>query len=438
MRKIVMVALSVLIVLGSCSKPKHEPGDTEITAWQYGKTGAISITLDDGSINQFRQALPILNALEFKATFFIITGNIPGSEFTAKFLGRPVGEIIKETTHVPTNKENFFERASAVRFLDIEKPMDYHTRAGQSFEEGKISAAYQIIDEAYGRSRSGKSSIQNKNPSHSGNDVITWKEIKEFASQGHEFGNHTVSHPRLAAMDEKNLLYEVEQGKAELLKQLGPEHTFSAECPFGTENERVMEYALKIHPALRNRMPESFLAELNRGSVITPSLTSKEYVQWQRGPLTKTSVEIMKSWVDTVLVHDNVWLVLTFHGVDGIGWEAKPHQELEEYFRYMKEKEDKLWIATFRDVTKYMRERMNAKIVIKERGERIILTLDHVLDKEMYNLPLTLKTYVPADWKEVTVKQGENKVIVNAISDEQGSYVVYLARPNMEDLVLSR
>ena len=162
-------------------------------------------------------------------------------------------------------------------------------------------------------------------------------------------------------VDEPNLLYELEKCKEEINMMLGPDHTFSAECPFGTENERVMEYAYKIHPALRNRMPEPFLEEINRWNDMTPGLSNKPYIQWQRGPLTKTPVPLMKSWVDTLVARKNVWLVLTFHGVDGIGWEAKPHQELQEYFSYMKQHGDHLWIAPFRDATKYMRERMAAK-----------------------------------------------------------------------------
>ena len=38
----------------------HVNGQTEITKWQDGKTGAVSITYDDGSINQFRYALPLM------------------------------------------------------------------------------------------------------------------------------------------------------------------------------------------------------------------------------------------------------------------------------------------------------------------------------------------------------------------------------------------
>jgi hypothetical protein len=184
-------------------------------------------------------------------------------------------------------------------------------------------------------------------------------------------------------------------------------------------------------------MPEPFLEEFNRGSKRTPASSDKEYIQWQRGPLTKTPMDLMKSWVDTLLVRNNVWLVLTFHGVDGIGWEAKPHQEHAEYFRYMKEHDDKLWVATFRDVTKYIRQRMAARIDVKETDDEIVLTLAHTLDKTMYNYPLTLKTYIPEEWKTVTIEQGGKTFKANAEKDNQGAFVLYQALPNSEDVVIT-
>jgi peptidoglycan/xylan/chitin deacetylase (PgdA/CDA1 family) len=422
-------------VLASCSKSDDTIGKTEITKWQYGKPASISLTFDDASINQFRQALPILDTLGFKGTFFINTTNIPGSQFPPKFLGRPLGQIIKETASTPTNKDNLFERASALRFLNIPNAIESHNSAGSLYENGKLAEAFKTIDDAYAVARKKKSSTE-KRPVLL-KEVITWPEIKDFAARGHEFGNHTISHPRLSVLDEQNLLYELEKCKEEIKNQLGPEHTFSAECPFGTENERVMEYAYKIHPALRNRMPEPFLQELNRASSKPPGIWKKEYVQWQRGPLKKHTVEEMKSWVDTLLVHDNIWLVLTFHGVDGIGWEAKPHEDLKAYFTYMKKNEDKLWVATFKDATQYMRERMHADVKTNKESDKIVVTLNHSLDKDLYKLPLTLKTYVDPDWKEVTITQGERYTKVTSASDEKGAYVLYQAIPNAEEIVIS-
>jgi len=95
-------------LLAGCSRQSDIIGTTEITTWQYGKRGAISITFDDGSINQFRKAIPLLNDLGYKGTFFIITGNIPGSAHQAKFVGWPLAEIVHESTVMPTNPANFF------------------------------------------------------------------------------------------------------------------------------------------------------------------------------------------------------------------------------------------------------------------------------------------------------------------------------------------
>ena len=429
------VILLAITFLFRCANRDDITGRTEITHWKDGKNGAISITYDDASINQFRQALPIMDTLGIKATFYINTAHIRDSEIAPKFIGRPIEDIIRETATERTDLSNLFERASALRFIGVKGAVEYHNNAGSLYENEKYEEAFKVIDEAYAEVRKQKSKPRNW-PKPSG-EMITWDEIKAFAANGHEFGSHTISHPRLAVLDEENMLYELEKCKEEIAKQLGPDHTFSAECPFGTENERVMEYAYEVHPALRNRMPELFLEEINRWNDMTPGMSDKPYVQWQRGPLTATPVPLMKSWVDTLVVRDNVWLVLTFHGVDGIGWEAKPHEELQEYFAYMKEHEDKLWIAPFRDVTRYMRERMAAKLGSRQQDGGIVVSVEHTLDEDLYDYPLTLKTYVPGHWNEVSIKQGESESQLSAFSDEGGKFVLYEARPGPDEIIIS-
>ena len=88
-----------------------------ITKWRDGKKGAISITYDDGIITQFKEVIPIMNRLHFPGTFFIVTGSIKGSRYQPKFIGRPIAKIVEGTKTIATNKDNFFERASAIRFI---------------------------------------------------------------------------------------------------------------------------------------------------------------------------------------------------------------------------------------------------------------------------------------------------------------------------------
>lgn len=403
-------------------------GTTSIARWQHDKSAAVSLTFDDGTPNQFSVALPMLNKLSMPATFYVITGDIEGSKYHGTFIGRPVADIIKGTADTPTNKENFFERASAIGYSGYKGTMAFHTDAGTLFEGGKVEEAYRLIDSGYRKIRNNE--FERQPADQQENKHLTWDAVKKYVAQGHEFASHTVTHPRLAVLTEANIIYELEKSKEDIKNNIGERYTFSAECPYGTEDERVMEYAYKIYPSLRNRMPEKYLEELNRASRVQPGTLKNEYIQWQRGAVTRTSLPLMKSWVDTVAAHDNNWLVLVFHGVDGKGWEALPGELLQEYFNYIKQKEDKVWIATFADATKYIRERMHAKADAKTRGNKITVQLTHTLEKMMYDLPLTLRTYVPAGWKQARVKQDGQSKTVNVLTDDKGSYIIYQLQPN--------
>lgn len=436
--RIVFVSFSVFLIT-ACSSQQRNTGKTEVTRWQYGKRGAVSITYDDGSINQFLKALPIMNRLKIPATFFINTGQIPGSQYQGRFIGRPVRTIIEETATIPTNHDNLYERASAARYLGYIGTDEYFTRAGAQIDAGKPEEACKILDELYKKVRKGdfKPDIRTRNEENK-TKRLTWDDIRTYAAEGHEFASHMVTHPYMAALDEPNMIYELEKSRKEILKQLGPKYTFTAECPYGTEDERAMSYAHKVYPALRNRMPESFMEELNRASNGNPRSFNKEYIQWQRGATTKTPLPVMKSWIDTTAANNNIWLVLVIHGVDGIGWEALTHESLEEYFSYIKSKDTELWTATFADATKYFRERMNSGIRTNVTGAKIIINVTHSLDTVVYNIPLTLKTYISPKWKEVQVKQGSENKHVRPQQDSNGSFVIYQANPNKAEIEITR
>lgn len=437
-----MIRKSWLVVSAALLIPSLLPAPdsawpSEIAKWQYGKAGAISLTFDDGSINQFRVAAPIMDAMHIPATFFIITGEIPGSQYYGTFVGRPAHDIIDETATVPTSQDNLFERASAIGFLGLQGTLAFHTHAGEVYDEGHdLAKVCQIIDEAYAKVRQGafapKAAPNGTNANH-----VTWEEISALAKRGHEFASHTVTHPRLAVLDDANLIYELEKSRQEILDHLGAKHTFSVECPYGTENRRAVAFALERYQLARNLMPDPFVDDLDRASKSDPTAASKEYVRWQRGPLTATPMSLMKSWVDTTATHGNIWLVLVFHGVDGVGWQARPSSSLQEYLDYIQSKQDSLWVATFQDVAKYMRERMHAQVRTYRRGNAISVVLRDDLKNASYDLPLTLKTYVPPNWPGVEIRQGNRRQTVEVVGDKMRGYTYYQAVPNAETITIT-
>lgn len=414
-------------------------GDTEITRWAHGKIGAVSLTYDDGIITQFTKALPTMNRLGFPATFYVVTGQIQGSENPPRFIGPSFEEIIAETATIPTNAENFFERAGALQYIPYEGAFQLHIDAYNAYERGGIERAGQVVDEAYASIRAGEMERgPNTIPEAAQSAENTWDDFRRYAAQGHEFGSHTISHAALAVLDEENIRYELEGSKADILEQLGPEHTFSMEGPFGVSDPRVMDYLLEHYPAPRNIMRDPYLQIILRGDRTPPGSSDQEYVQWQRGPdgtindgnTTDTSLDEMKAWVDTVLVHDNVWLTLVFHGVDEVGWSAMPHERIEAFLEYIKEKEDDVWVATFGDATRYMRERMGAELSAEEEEGELLVSLSHSLEPQWYNLPLTLKTYILADGSSASVRQGDHQQVVEVRRDRQGRrYILYEVLP---------
>ena len=424
-----------LFLFGATVLRGQDTGHTEITRFQDGKQGAVSLTFDDGIITQFTVARPILDSLDLNATFYVITGKIAGS-FQGRFIGRDREEILRETTEIPTDSSNFFERASLIAFTGTSEAVDYHSRAGEAYEGGRIPEAYRLMDEAYEKLLMGKLRDTDAVVFHDNAvDTTTWADLRRYQADGHEIASHTVTHPKLAVLDEANMLYELEQSRDDIERFLGPKATFSAEGPYGTEDERVMEYAHEIYPALRNRMPAPYLAELNRGSREAPGAQIEEYVQWQRGPVDRTTLRQMKSWIDTTLAHDNVWLVEVFHGVDDYGWAARPAEELRDYFSYVKEHEDSLWIAPFATVTKYIRERENSTVTSQFSEGTIKSTLAGTLDPTMYDVPLTFKTYVPEDWASATlgsISGSSSRRVLEVKSDLAGSYVLYNLPPNTQ------
>lgn len=414
-------------------------GQTTMTEWQYGKNGAVSITYDDGSYNQFKYALPVMERLGLPATFFVITGGIPGSKYHGKFIGRPVKTIIAESETIPTNAENFLERCSAAGYLGFKGTISYHTKAAGLYDEGKTEQAFRLMDELYAKVRHG-----DFQPGYQPCDEVlqekgsTWDDFRRDAAKGYEFASHSITHAGMPGLDSVNIVYELTKSKEEIRNQMGEKYAFSTEVPYGYENARVMSIAYKIYPALRNRMPEPWLTELDRPSKKTPAVNDKDYVQWQREVNTRAPLPLMKSWVDTAVARKDTWLVLVIHGVEGLGYEARPVSLLDAYFQYIKSFNDKLWVATFGDVAKYMREREAATVTAKMVKGKIKVTLTHSLDKKMYNLPLTLKTYVSSDWKKARLISGGQSKIITVEYDDKGGFIQYKAFPNKGVLTIER
>ena len=419
---------------------------TSILKWEDGKKGCVTITFDDGSINQFRFAVPLMNERGLHATFFIITGDIPGSKYQPTFIGRPIQKIIDENETIHTDKNNLFERCSALTYLaqtnkypELKDFSDMEALLGNQFDQMKYKEVYSIIDNAYSTLRkSGHTyNFQKEKSEPEKGYHLTWDILRDVHNEGHEIADHTVSHPYMSVLDKANILYEIDKCSQDIEEHLGIKRVLSIECPYGIDDKRVLSYVYPEFPFVRNGLTDSFIKEILRGDPQEPVSEDKEYVQWQRGPVSKTSIDEMEKWVDETIQKD-IWLVLVIHGVEGIGWEAIPKERLEKYFDYIRSNEKDLWVATFQDAYKYIRERMNTKIESTSGNRTITLSLTCNLDPQIYNLPLTLKTKVPVDWQSAILQKGNKKIILTIEKEGETAFVQYRVVPNVSKIKISK
>jgi hypothetical protein len=172
-----------------------------------------------------------------------------------------------------------------------------------------------------------------------------------------------------------------------------------------------------------------FMDGIMRGDKRDPATSTKPYLEWERGPVTATTVDEMKGWLDTS-IKTGAWLVLVIHGVEGIGYQPLPAENVKAYFDDIKAKSDRVWVATYADGAKYIRERMKAVVKTVQSGPAIEVTVTHPLDAKVYDLPLTARTTVPAEWTAVQVSQGRAATKAVVQKDAGGSYVQYHVNPN--------
>jgi peptidoglycan/xylan/chitin deacetylase (PgdA/CDA1 family) len=137
-----------------------------------------------------------------------------------------------------------------------------------------------------------------------------------------------------------------------------------------------------------------------------------------------------KSASDAIAVIDNAIAKgemghLDFHGVGG-DWLVTPVEWFTAILDKLEASRDLLWITDVVSWHQYVTERSSAEIKQVSSGpDAISLEVTCKADPALYDLPLTLSTKVPANWKNCIVSQDSNTVTVSA----NGGSVQYATLP---------
>jgi peptidoglycan/xylan/chitin deacetylase (PgdA/CDA1 family) len=183
----------------------------------------LAITFDDGQLDNYLFALPVLNAMKVHASFFVVTDAIENNETlwhdriayaVQKLQQRDAPALrvwLSELGVQADAPDPVSDAISAAKLLDPDE------RGGHVDRLEKLSGSH-IRPEWDG--------------------MMTWDQIREMQSSGHEIGSHSTSHPILPLVSDEGLEREIDHSRSLLEAQI--DHEVRSFCyPNGDYDERV-------------------------------------------------------------------------------------------------------------------------------------------------------------------------------------------------------
>jgi chitin deacetylase len=129
------------------------------------------------------------------------------------------------------------------------------------------------------------------------------------------------------------------------------------------------------------------------------------------------------------------WYCATYHGIEA-GWIITSKALFAAHIDALRSKRDDLWIATFRDVVAYHKERSSSSLsVVSEspRKWRLFLT-DTLPDNTAYNVPLTIRIKIPSAWIIKSIKQNRKTLVYQL----EGDIIQFDAVPDAGAIVFKK
>ena len=152
-----------------------------------------------------------------------------------------------------------------------------------------------------------------------------------------------------------------------------------------------------------------------------------------------TNFQVLQYQTDAV-VDEGGWAVYFFHTVSaGEPFEAvcTSKATLDSfcetlYYKY----NGNVWFGSFQDVSIYAKQLKDVKIIqTNKTGNTMIFTVQTTLDTEIYNIPMSMKMYIPSSSKSAYALVNGTKQETEIHNDKNGKYIYVLDVPTNNSTV---
>ncbi len=206
----------------------------------------VALTFDDGWLDNYTHAFPVLRKHKLPATVFLATAFVGSSETLwtdqvarALDLLRKDGEVVRFSQDIKDHENMPSLVVSPINRL-VDRPSNQ--AVGQSVQE-VISALQSIAPQQRKETIAALIKLAERRVDlNTERSFINWDEAREMAAEGIRFGCHTHNHLRLTELSSEDMLEEVEFSKQKILSQeLKPSKVFCyPEGAWNVETQRVL------------------------------------------------------------------------------------------------------------------------------------------------------------------------------------------------------
>ena len=255
---------------------------------------------------------------------------------------------------------------------------------------------------------------------------IDWEGFKAAAENGHEIASHTITHSHLKEQDKDTQLKELKESKKLIEKMIGQEcitlvYPYCEAGDYDIAQKYYISGRACSHQYISSNPTDMFdLSSFGIGS------ESNHKTAQDLNELVDGGLEQKK------------WTVFLIHGIDNDGgYSPFDSFELENHFKYVDDK-GSFWVATFKDVSKYILE-ANSLIILENTNENgnisIEVSTQYKTDITVLDVPVTISRVIDENYKKVTIikekdstevesELKDGKVIFDVVPDEK--YIIKL------------
>ena len=224
-------------------------------------------------------------------------------------------------------------------------------------------------------------------------NVSNWNHWRTVAKRGDELASHTVHHVKLTALSDDSIRWELQKSK-EIIERMVPQNgpVLSFTNPYGLGDERV-----------KSIVKQYYLSERDNWGTNVSSMTPEQLYDVKGiGVYPPFDQAKLKEKLELTL-KKRAWILIYFHTVttnpDTTDICQCPLDFFIDHLKFVQSKRDSFWIATQRDVAKYILARTGAAVELQKINSFTIkIRIKNVVKVNLLDLIVSVRLKLPVEW----------------------------------------